>query len=298
MMLDHLMPAYRLELDRLRKSRYMDYPQEVAIETQAVCNAACSFCPYPGIERKGQKMPDSMVEKIIRDLEDIPKDLPFTISPFKVNDPLLDVRIFDIMGEINSRLPSASLRFFTNGSPLTEKNVDRLARVLNLAHLWVSLNTHDEDEYEKIMQLPLARTLENLDMLHRKKAAGEFPRQVVLSRVRDASPQDQEFDAFCKARYPLFSTLSIYRAEWLGQVPGLFSSETVPAIGCQRWFEMSLMATGKAAFCCMDGKGEHPIGDVSKAHVLDVYNDPVYRRFREKFNTRAEGSPCRSCTQL
>lgn len=298
MILDHLMPAYRLELDRLRKSRYMVYPQEVAIETQAVCNAACSFCPYPGLARKGDKMSDELVAKIIEDLCAVPQDLPFIISPFKVNDPLLDVRIFDIMGEINARLPNASLRFFTNGSPLTEKNVDRLAKVRNLAHLWISLNSHDEAQYEQIMQLPLARTLENLDMLHRKKAAGEFTRQVVLSRVRDESPQDQEFNTFCKARYPLFETVSIYRAEWLGQVPGLSSSETVPAVGCQRWWEMSITATGQVAFCCMDGKAEYPIGDVSKSHVLDVYNDPAYRKFREKFNTRAEGSPCHSCTQL
>jgi hypothetical protein len=37
----------------------MDFPTEVTIETQAICNAACTFCTYPTMERKGNKMPDA-----------------------------------------------------------------------------------------------------------------------------------------------------------------------------------------------------------------------------------------------
>ena len=150
---------YQRSVDWLRESRYMDFPHEVSIETLAVCNAACVFCPYPDLERKGDRMPDAMVAKIITDLQDVPQDLPFSISPFKINDPLLDVRIFDILEDCGARLPSASLRMFTNGSPLTEKHIARLAKVRNLAHLWISLNHHDEKRYEQIMKLPLKRTL-------------------------------------------------------------------------------------------------------------------------------------------
>ncbi|MEK7436392.1 MAG: SPASM domain-containing protein [Pseudomonadota bacterium] len=289
---------YQRSVDWMRASRYLDFPHEVSIETLAVCNAACVFCPYPDLERKGDKMPDALVEKIIADLRDVPQDLPFSISPFKINDPLLDVRIFDIMGEINARLPNAALRMFTNGSPLTEKHVARLARVRNLAQLWVSLNHHEEQRYEQIMKLPLKRTLERLDMLHRKKAAGEFPPPVQVSRVCDGSPEDQAFLDFVTLRYPLFQAGMVAQSEWLGQVPGLLAAGKLHPVGCGRWFELSITATGQVAFCCMDGRAEYPIGDVSKSHVLEVYNNPDYRRYREHFADRTEGAPCRSCTNF
>ena len=289
---------YQRSVDWMRESPYMDFPHEVSIETLAVCNAACVFCPYPDLERKGDKMPDALVEKIIDDLREVPKDLPFSISPFKINDPLLDVRIFDILGEINARLPNAALRMFTNGSPLTEKHVERLAKVRNLAHLWVSLNHHDDVRYEQIMKLPLKRTLERLDMLHRKKAAGEFAPPVQVSRVCDNSPDDQAFRDFVAARYPLFQIGMVAQSEWLGQVPGLLAAGKIHPVGCGRWFELSITATGQVAFCCMDGRAEYPIGDVSKSHVLEVYNNPDYRRYRERFADRTEGAPCMSCTNF
>lgn len=287
---------YQRTVDWLRESRYLDFPHEVCIETLAVCNAACVFCPYPDLARKGAKMPDALVAKIITDLQDVPRDLPFSISPFKINDPLLDVRIFDIMEECNARLPNASLRMFTNGSPLTEKHVARLARVRKLAQLWISLNHHEEERYEQIMKLPLGRTLERLDMLHRKKTAGEFPPPVLVSRVCDGSSEDQAFFGFVSARYPLFQVGMIAQSAWLGQVPGLRAAGKVHPVGCGRWFELSITATGRVAFCCMDGRAEYPIGDVSEAHALEVYNDPAYRQYRERFATRMEGAPCMFCT--
>lgn len=292
------MQQYQRSVDWLRESRYMDFPHEVCIETLAVCNAACVFCPYPDLERKGDRMPDALVAKIIADLQDVPQDLPFSISPFKINDPLLDVRIFDILEDCNARLPNASLRMFTNGSPLTEKHIARLAKVRKLAHLWISLNHHDEQRYEQIMKLPLKRTLERLDLLHRKKAAGEFPPPVQVSRVCDNSADDRAFFDFVSARYPLFQPGMVAQSEWLGQVPGLHAAGKVHPVGCGRWFELSITATGQVAFCCMDGRAEYPIGDVSRSHVLEVYNNPAYRRYRERFATRMEGAPCLSCTNF
>ena len=289
---------YKLGVDLLRRSRYIDYPREVSIETQAVCNAACSFCPYPGLERKGTKMPDELIAKIIAELGEIPSELPFTISPFKVNDPLLDSRIFDIVGEINAKLPNVSIRMFTNGSPLSAKNIAKMAAAKRVEHLWVSLNEHEKAPYEKLMAISFDRTISNLDMLHKEMEVGNFPHKVVVSRVRDHSGKDEAFLNFVHGRYPRFGLGLIYKSAWLGQVTGLENVRLPPLIGCARWWELSITCTGKVSFCCMDGKAEHPIGDVTEASVLEIYNSPAYRRYREKFVTRLEGSPCLSCTHF
>ncbi len=72
--------------------------------------------------------------------------------------------------------------------------------------------------------------------------------------------------------------------------------DAVRPVACHRWFDLSITATGVVALCRADGHAEHAIGDVSKDHVLAVYNSPSYRALREKAATRAGIDPCESCT--
>jgi hypothetical protein len=59
--------------ERRRAERY---PTHVSIETLARCNAACLFCPYPRIARQGARMPDAMLDRILRELGDNPAHAP------------------------------------------------------------------------------------------------------------------------------------------------------------------------------------------------------------------------------
>ena len=69
------------------------------------------------------------------------------------------------------------------------------------------------------------------------------------------------------------------------------------AIGCQRWFDLSITATGQVALCCMDGHAAHPIGDITDTHALDIYNGPGYRALRERGDSRLDlGAPCDTCS--
>src|SRR5262245_58671800 len=285
----------QVELAKIRRSPYLDYPQEVHIETLALCNAKCSFCPYPTMDRQGDRMPDELIDKIIDDLRSIPPTLPFNISPFKVNEPLLDKRIFAVCDKIVSQLPNAQLRLFTNGSPLTPKLIERIAEIRRLNNLWVSLNEVDAEAYEKLMQLPLERTLRNLDLLHQLLQQKKFPHHVVVSRVLDGSDRDQAFLNFVKQRCPLFQPFMIGTGNSSGQV-SVGQNRRVPSVGCWRWYEVSIMASGKVALCCMDGEGKHVIGDVNSQSVLEIYNAPADRKMRQfPFSRKAAAAPCDTC---
>lgn len=285
----------QLAIERMRRSRYMDYPLEVTIETLTSCNATCSFCPYPKLDRLGTRMSDALIDKILGDLEAIPRDLPFGISPFKVNDPLLDKRIFDICAQISRRLPNAQPRLFTNASPMTDANIERIARIERLQHLWISLNEFEPETYQKVMGLPLERTLQRMDSLHAAVEAGRFPHPVIVSRVRNCSPDDDAFIAFVGQRFPRFAVSVMPYASWAGQIESP-DPQAPPAIGCGRWFELSIMSTGKVALCCMDGEGKHVIGDVTAEHALTIYNSAGYRKLRQEVSTRmSAGFPCNEC---
>lgn len=284
---------YQARVDALRRSSCMDFPSHVHMETMAKCNAACDFCPYPTIDRQGVRMEDALIEKIIDDLSDIPKLHTFQLSPFKVNEPFLDTRLFDILGLVSDRLPNVSITLTSNATPITEKKITELTKFPAIRDLWISFNDHRELEYEATMQLPYKRTIDRLHLIHQAKSEGRLGLKVVLSRVGDGSPADLDFCRWVGQQFPLFETSVLRRGSWIGQVK---TNQARPEpVGCSRWFDVSITATGVVAHCCMDGNADFPIGDVRTEHVLDIYNNPSYRMLREKLVNRLEAAPCSDC---
>lgn len=269
---------------------YLDQPWEVSLETQALCNAACEFCPYPTIERKGVKMPDALIGRLVDEMAEW--RVPFFFSPFKLNEPLLDKRLAPLLRRMNIDVPRAVLRVFTNGSPLTQKILEELSEIRQVAHLWISLNSHIPEEYERIMRLPFDRTARKLDMLHESG----FPHPVVVSAV---GYPNQPFVDYCRQRWPKFQALAFKRDAWIDFTHA--DTEEVPDTACGRWFELSIMADGKVSHCCMhDGKDpRYNIGDVTEQTLLEVYNSAFWRERRVEKLTRKQlddRSPCSRCT--
>src|SRR5512139_1577251 len=117
------------------KQHYNSQPHEVSIETQALCNAACTFCPYPTIERKGTKMPDELLNRLVDEMAEF--TVPFYFSPFKLNEPFLDKRLIPLCEAFERKCKTISyVRIFSNGSALTEKHLDGVAGLKRVAHLW------------------------------------------------------------------------------------------------------------------------------------------------------------------
>lgn len=272
--------AYHLRALAMRQSSCIDFPAHVHLETLARCNASCHFCPYPSLERKGAKMDDALLAKIVDDLADIPRLHRFQLSLMKVNEPFLDVRLFDVIDFCSRRLPHASITLTSNASPITARTLDRLATYRNIGYLWISLNDHREAEYEKTMGLPYRRTLERLAMIHRYKAEKKINFRVVLSRVGDGTAIDQEFMTWVRGHYPLFEASLFPRANWLGQVQLATPPQDIPPIACTRWYDLSITATGVVAHCCVDGQAQYAIGDLRQSHALEIYNHNDYRRLR------------------
>jgi hypothetical protein len=286
--------AYQNSFLASRLTSDIDYPRHIHIETQAICNAACSFCPYPSLERKGSIMPDALFDKIIADLKEIPVLHTFQLSPFKVNEPLMEPRLYHFLDIIQTSLPHAILSLTTNGSLLSQEHIKKLSTI-PLGYLWISFNDHRKTHYTSTMHLPYEKTLNNLKALHQQKANGGFSARVVVSRVGDGSPSDAEFSEWVRETFPLFEAFISQRGEWMGQIDGP-DRFTPFDVGCNRWFEISITATGKVALCCMDGQAHHPIGDVTQNTVLEIYNSEPYRMLRENIDSRRFVDVCKSCS--
>lgn len=267
-----------------RLATYLDQPAEISLETMSLCNAACTFCPYPTLDRKGEKMPDELIDRLIGEMGEF--EIPFFFSPFKVNEPLLDNRLHDICKRVTDTT-KANLRIFTNGAPLTQKKIDQIASLDRVYHLWVSLNDFRPKKYEELMGIPFKRTAERLDNLHEQ----DFPHPVVLSTV---GFPNEPFRRYCFDRWPNFESVAIQRSSWLGYTHS--QVEEVPDTPCSRWFELSIMSSGVTSLCCMDGEGQFPIGDLREQTLLEVYNSPHWRERREGLLSRREVDVCKTCT--
>jgi radical SAM protein with 4Fe4S-binding SPASM domain len=273
------------------QEHFMDYPIEVSIETQALCNAACTFCPYPTIDRKGVKMPDEVLNRLVDEM--ISWDRGVYFSPFKLSEPLLDKRVIPLCERINRESEKIVLRIFSNGSALTPVNIAKLAGLKRLSYVWVSLNEYRPEEYEKLMGLSFERVAKNLDYLH---SVEDFPHKVMLSCV---GFPNEEFRRYCFDRWHKFDSMAIKKDAWLGFTDAQFPD--IPDTGCSRWFELSITSTGKVVTCCMDA-GDNPayhIGDVNTQTLHEVYNAPRWRDRREALVSRKaldDSSPCSRCS--
>ena len=280
-----------MTFERFLTKGYLDQPREVSLETLAKCNAACTFCPYPTLERIGTKMPDHLISRLIGEMAKF--EHPFFFSPFKVNEPFLDKRLQSICQTFEADVPHGTLRLFSNGSPLTPANVEWVAGLKRLSHMWISLNEHVPDRYEKLMAIPFERTANNLDALHQLVASGDFTHPVVLSTV--GSP-NEPFKYYCWRRWPLFQTAVLKKDAWINYTEAQI--KLVPDEPCWRWLELNVTAAGRVVYCCMtDGNSEeHYIGDLNKQTLLEVYNSPFWRERREKQLSRRKLAICGTCT--
>ena len=269
------------------RDRYLDQPAEISLETLSLCNARCTFCPYPTLERKGGQMPDELIERLIDEMATF--TVPFAFSPFKVNEPLLDKRLIPICEAVNERVPQAHIRLFTNGQALTPEKVYEISTLKRVIHLWVSLNSHIPEEYERLMGLDFEKTAKRLDYLH----AVPFPYPVMLSCV---GFPNEDFRRYCFDRWPRFQSMAIKKDGWLGFTEA--QNHEVPDATCGRWFELSITSSGVVSHCCMDGEAAYPIGDVRKNTLLEIYNAPLWRERRELMLSRRvlTDSPCSRCT--
>ena len=157
------------------------------------------------------------------------------------------------------------------------------------------MNDRRADVYSSLMSLSFERAIERLDQLHKQKALSATPFPIQIGRVQDYSDADNDFTDWVGDHYPAFEVGLIFRGDWAGEV-----SEDIMmpmAIGCQRWFDLSIASTGKVVLCCMDGKAEHVIGDITTAAALDIYNGAGYRSLRENTLDRTQAAaPCNSCS--
>lgn len=272
--------------------RYTEYPAAISVETLCLCNANCTFCAYRGVKRKGSKLPDELIRKIIDELKDFPDDIPFLFVPCRVNEPFLDKRLTCILEEIAQHLPNVKVNLFTNGSVWSKDDMTKVIGVGNTNLVNISFNYHVKKEYEDNMGLHYEMVLDKVDTFHSLMRNLLFPFPVKISRVGDGTTQDQAFHDFVNSRWPGFESAVHPHFHWISSSSANGDSDV---FACVQWFRINILADGQVAFCCIDDHGAHALGNIRTHSIREIYNAPQNRARHQVLTSRKEVTPCCRC---
>jgi pyruvate-formate lyase-activating enzyme len=268
-----------------------EVPRLVAIETTNACNAKCAFCPNSVMARGREVMSEDLYRKIVDDCATFKLR---AIEPFLNGEPFMDPMIVPRLQYLRERLPATKLRLYTNGFALVPKRVDELQGV-GIDHLFISLNSLDPAKYQAIMGLALERTLRNIDYLVDDSRRDRVARRITIrmTRTDDTTAQEQaRFVAYCKERQVTCLIVGLF--SYLGDVP---SRLPIPSYPCEHVTRVDILSSGLVTLCCMDTEGKFGWGDAGKESILDIYNGPRARAYRDmhRKGRRKQIPPCGTC---
>lgn len=121
----------------------------ISLETINTCNRDCWFCEFgqKRLEYKTQKLSLSVIENILEQL--CQANFNGRISPYGINEPLMDSRIITICEMIRYMVPNAYVFILTNGDLLTK---DIVYKLQNLS-VDIAVSVYDQKTLDKCVDL-------------------------------------------------------------------------------------------------------------------------------------------------
>lgn len=272
------------------------YPRQLAIETINRCNAACSMCPYPTLQRhKGTMSLEDhrvIVDKVAA--WGAPIDI---ISHAGMGEPLIDKTIAEKIAYEKSVFPQAKVAVYSNASALDAKRLDQLHEA-RLDILSVSLNAARKATYETVMQLPFERTQENLQrFLDRNRTSGHrIQLNVSLIPTEHHTPEEiEEFVAQWKGKAD-----NVIVPPWITWGNYFAPKGKKRQYSCRYlWEVLQIDWDGTVAMCCEDYETKFPLGNILNQDPQEIWNSKM---FQEQRRRQVEGdfavpSICQNCVE-
>lgn len=273
---------------------------QLQIEGTSVCQASCSFCPYPAVSklRKLGYMPMSLYEKILDEAAEIEQITNICITG--LGEPTLDRFIVDRVRYARAKKPRAIVDMFTNGVYLTPKLFDSL-RDAGLSSIQVSLNAVDADQHHQVMGLKdkFDTVCANIDYAIAHCGPTKVEVRAVLNGDNFTRSDGFDFYERWGSRDSGGHGALIYEGNWAGDNRTVRKFD--PAEPCFRALaQIYVLFDGKVSTCCFDPSAEQCFGDLSKQTIREVYNSEKYVAFREAHDRgRAEDyAICKGCTRI
>ena len=275
--------------NRITRRPIPAFPRTIQIQTFTGCNADCIFCPYGetyGTQPKG-KMPMDLFHRII---DESAEHGVRRISPYLMNEPLMDRDLFDKVRYINEKIPDCKVVITTNGHFLTPPVVDAILATGDGIHkIYVSFQGIDKESYEQTMRgnMDYDRTMANVNhFIETQRSRGTTRPQLWITMVDTAVIDARKAVAYWRSRgvASKYTTLenrggNIKDAENFSRTRAMSYYTT-----CTRLFKQAyIMFNGDLVLCCVDYSREQVLGNIVGSSIHDVWNGPVAKEIRRRY---------------
>jgi radical SAM protein with 4Fe4S-binding SPASM domain len=231
----------------------------VLIETHDGCNRKCSFCKF-GLQVETPKigfMSMELFESIASQLQAL--KFEGRISPFGINEPLMDKRMPEMISLLRKTNPHAWISLVTNGDFLSVELFQQLY-ANGLSAMGISVyerrNIERFKQYFNDPERP-ARMIDMIDpLLKLENRGGSVP-----------------------------------------GVPEL--PEESADVGCHRpTTTIMIKADGKVVLCCSDMYNAVVMGDLANDSLIDIWDGPSFQYYREELAAEGRSglSLCSTCS--
>lgn len=282
------------------------FPRRISVETVGSCNAGCTFCPHPVLNKNSwhEHMPDDIYQAILTQCQGW-GDLESLTLSFQ-NEPLMDPRLDARILAAREYLSAVKIGMVTNASLLRGK---RLQRLMNAPpdFIKMSVSSIDEDEYEAAMVgLRYSRVMDNILAVRDWAEQCDGKPQLIINCVYPVAGTRRtlrEIKEFWRARRLQLHVINIENRGGFfsaAEMRAMTSSPWHPRVWCKRPEEqLSVWPNGDVALCCADWAKTAVMGNIMHRSLAEIWNEAPIRRYRAALRTgRADKiSPCGNCDQ-
>ncbi|MCL5269765.1 MAG: radical SAM protein [bacterium] len=298
-------PLVRLKYHLLNRRRPLpDGPLHAQIQTVTGCNANCIFCPNKKTERTiqpGLLMDMSLFRSIVDQCVDWGV---MRFSPYLMNESMLDPRLPERIAYITRRKhPGQFSKINSHGGLLTERMAKGLLDA-GLDRLNFSVQGLDPGIYQQTMNLPLRKTLDNIDRFLELKRTGGYKRprvRVCMLVTKYIEPQIPAIKAYWGERGVIvnFNALENRGNHKAIQANSIASRRMRPFNWCNRLFDqIYILQDGRMVMCCADWEQTAVMGDARRESLRDIWQGSRYDGLRRRFLLGdVKGTICDGCTK-
>ncbi len=263
-------------------------PQRIQIQTQSGCNGRCVFCPNGDIVKAGLKqgrMEPELFRKIIDDLAETP---PHRISPYLMNEPLLDLRLPEFVAYISKRIPQATTLVTSNGTNLTEDMGDALIDA-GLKRLKVSLQSLDSPVNKRLMgewcdsDKIVRNVLAFKKRIAEKRAKVDLRISMIVTKLNQAEIETAR-SFWRRHGIRLVTSALENRGGNVAQQAAELNPHTMTCYNtdCVRPSrEMCILWNGDAVLCCVDWWRTVVLGNAGEQRIQDIWRGPRLDAIRQ-----------------
>lgn len=283
-------------------------PRNLHIEGTNICNAKCTFCAYPQMERPKHTMPVDEFRRIIDEYVAMGGKY-VSLTPI-VGDPFVDRHLFERLDDLDKRPQIKGFYFYTNAILMKPHVSQRLLTYGDKLDIYVSWGGFDRETYKAIMGVDMFDLVrQNIEAFVEAKRQSRSSTGLTIALrcplSKATGDLKTKFQAWQREGLLKIDAIESYDS-WAGKV----KAEELEKVGleptimphkrgaCQLlYMKPIVLANGKVNACaCRDVEAELIVGDLNESPLSEVWHGNGIQELIERHEQGDFPDVCKRCT--